>query len=245
MIGRTIIELDRVDSTNSYAGSLLRKGDVEEGLVISAFEQFAGKGQGSNSWQTEPGKNLTFSVVLHPVFLDPSEQFMLNKAVSLAVASFMRSYLDDISIKWPNDICAGTGKIAGILMEHYVSGGILETTVAGIGINLNQAHHTQDIPNPVSLIQLLQKEISLRDALESLCHFLDEWYAELKSGHYGLISATYARLLLGAGEWRDYRSEGRIFQGKIRDVDQFGRLLVRTRDDKVQIFSHREIEFIL
>ncbi len=245
MIGKTIIELDRVDSTNSYARRLLRKGPVEEGLVISASEQFEGRGQGGNTWQAEPGKNLTFSVVLHPLFLDPSLQFMLNKAVSLAIAGFMVSYAENISIKWPNDIYLGPNKIAGILIEHDVLAGTLETSIAGIGININQTQYSREIPNPVSLVQVLRREMALREALGSVCRFLDDRYQQLRNGMYGQLDADYAEMLLGADEWRSFKSDEKLFEGKIEGVDDLGRLLLRRRNGERHAFNHKEIDLLL
>jgi BirA family biotin operon repressor/biotin-[acetyl-CoA-carboxylase] ligase len=245
MIGKTIIELDRVDSTNTYARDLLAKGEIEEGLVVMASEQYAGKGQNRNTWQSEPGKNLTFSVILHPSFLEPAQQFRLNKAVSLAIAGFMSSLVSDVSIKWPNDICVGTKKIAGILIEHNISGSRLESSVAGFGININQTRYAREIPNPVSLIQVLLREMALKEALESVCRFLDDRYSQLKNGKFALLDADYNTFLMGSGEWRSFRKEELIFEGKIEGVDDFGRLLLRTREDELLTFNHKEIEYIL
>jgi biotin-(acetyl-CoA carboxylase) ligase len=94
MIGTTIFELDRVDSTNAYANQVLAKGDLEEGTVIWAHEQFAGRGQQNHQWISEAGKNLTFTVVLKPIFLKPDQQFLLNKAISLGILDFIRNSLN-------------------------------------------------------------------------------------------------------------------------------------------------------
>ncbi|HTX88402.1 MAG TPA: biotin--[acetyl-CoA-carboxylase] ligase, partial [Bacteroidales bacterium] len=119
-----IIKLKTLTSTNDYAEQLLAKGEVEEGTVIWAEEQTAGKGQGANTWESEPGKNLTFSLILHPHFIHPSLQFMISKAVSLGVLEYAKTVLPGIScgLKWPNDICAGEKKLGGILIRHMISG---------------------------------------------------------------------------------------------------------------------------
>ncbi|MEI6457282.1 MAG: biotin--[acetyl-CoA-carboxylase] ligase [bacterium] len=245
MIGKTIIELDRVDSTNTYARNLLRNGEAEEGLVIMASEQYAGKGQNLSTWHSEPGKNLTFSVILHPTFLEPAQQFLLNKAVSLAIAGFIGRLLSDVSVKWPNDIYVGTKKIAGILIEHNISGGRLESSVAGIGININQTRYARDIPNPVSLFQVLQREMALGEALESVCRFLDDRYSQLKKGQFALLDADYNTFLMGFGEWRSFNQGEKIFDGKIEGVDDFGRLRIRSRENKLLSFNHKEVDYIL
>ena len=84
-----IIEIDRVDSTNSYAERLLKERKIPEGTIIWAQEQTAGKGQGNNVWLSESSKNLTISMILYPRFLPVDQQFILNKAVSLGVIDFV------------------------------------------------------------------------------------------------------------------------------------------------------------
>ncbi len=93
MIGSAIMELDRVDSTNSYAVRLLASDDLEDGTVIWAHDQYAGRGQQQHSWLTKPGKNLTLTIVLKPWFLSPDRQFQLNKTLTLGVIDFIRKSL--------------------------------------------------------------------------------------------------------------------------------------------------------
>ena len=96
-LGKNCIEVDKVDSTNSYLARLIpgpfpkEKGEkaVFEGTVVIAGNQEQGKGQRGASWESEPGKNLTLSIFLQPTFLRPDEQFQLNKAVSLGVTEFV------------------------------------------------------------------------------------------------------------------------------------------------------------
>src|ERR1035437_922779 len=109
-----------VDSTNNYASKLLNNHKVEEGTVIWAEEQTRGKGQEENQWESEKGKNLTFSLGLFPRFLKIEELFYLSKSISLGVAGFLGKYIDRVSIKWPNDIYAGDRKITGILIENCI-----------------------------------------------------------------------------------------------------------------------------
>jgi len=244
MIGKTIIELDRVDSTNEYAAGLLQDEHPEEGLVIWAHEQVAGKGQNESRWESEPGKNLTFSVILHPVFLAPDRQFMLNKSVSLGVLDFVTALIPGATIKWPNDIYIGTRKVAGILIRNMVAGTIIESSVVGIGININQVRFAHEIPNPVSLTQILQREMTLKEALATVCGFLDCRYLQLKNGDHGKINQDYQQCLMGSGEWRMFKKNEEEFEGRIEGVDHFGRLLIVTREGNRLSFDHKEIEYL-
>jgi len=254
MIGKTILELDRVDSTNGYANRLFSGEGLEEGTVIWAHEQYAGRGQQFHQWISEPGRNLTFTVVLKPGFLKPDQQFQLNKAVSLAVLDFIRNSLADsatpistqeISIKWPNDIYIGNEKVGGILIEHKIMGISIESSLAGIGININQAQFSSELPNPVSLIQILGTEINLKSALANICKRLDVRYKTLRTKGSGLLDRDYSGALLGFGQWRNFTCNGEILEGKVGGVDDLGRLLMEIRNGKVMCFNHGEVEYLL
>jgi BirA family biotin operon repressor/biotin-[acetyl-CoA-carboxylase] ligase len=245
MIGFPLIELDRVDSTNRYAESLLEKGMVAEGTVIRADEQFAGKGQHDNIWISEPGRNLTFTVILHPHRIPPGRQFLLNKAMALGVCDFIRGMVGKCTIKWPNDILVSNRKIAGILISHKIMGASIADSVIGIGININQQRFPSDLSNPVSLVQLQHRETDLRDAFKNVCQRLETRYAALCLGKHQSIDTSYRDALLGIGEWRMFLRNGEKFSGKITGVDDLGRLLVETRDQRTTAFNHKEIEYII
>jgi len=106
MIGIQIIRLATVNSTNNYANGQLVENELPDGTVFLAYEQSAGRGQMNNFWESEPGKNLTFSIVVYPDFLDIRCQFMLSKVVTLGIYHALDKYVDDLRIKWPNDIYA-------------------------------------------------------------------------------------------------------------------------------------------
>lgn len=241
-IGQTIIDLEEVDSTNFYAERLLLQGTVEEGTVIRAGFQTTGKGQGDNTWESEPGRNLTFTAVLHPRFLSPDRQFLINQAIALGVVDFLSHYADAVAVKWPNDILAGAGKIAGILIQHIVAGEELDTTIAGIGININQRNFGRYSPQAVSLVQILHLELDLREALDLLCLNLNERYSQLRSNAVRQLEKDYYRVLLGMDEERIFTVAGKSFRGFIRGVDVFGRLLVEHPGMPVKAYAHREVE---
>ncbi len=275
MIGKTITELDRVDSTNAFANLVLSRGEQDEGTVIWAHEQFEGRGQHNHKWISKAGKNLTFTVILKPRFLAPDQQFLLNKAVSLSVLDFIRNSLssnsnsgiisvvhpampadgqpgiDDnnsfpgISIKWPNDIYIGNKKIGGILIEHKIMGSSLESSLVGIGLNINQTRFSSEIPNPVSLIQLLHTELSLKEELQSVCRCLELRYNELRQKNVERLNEDYHHALLGFDKWRKFTCKGAIMDGKIKGVDSLGRLLLESGNGEVRAYNHGEIEYLL
>ncbi|MFZ4521588.1 MAG: biotin--[acetyl-CoA-carboxylase] ligase [Bacteroidales bacterium] len=251
MIGQKIIELDRVDSTNSYAGKDFPSAVFEEGTVIWAHEQYAGRGQHDHVWASEAKKNLTLTVCLQPHFLEPERQFQLNKAISLGVLDFLRFCCESVTtipsnithLKWPNDLYVDKLKIGGILIEHKIMGLRLESSIAGIGLNINQQRFSSEIPNPVSLFHILNHETVLKEALLSLCGFLDKRYMALRNGEQSL-DEDYNNSLLGYSVWRTFRCGGLLMDGKIRGVDDSGRLCIETREGKVLCFGHGEVEFV-
>ena len=146
------LTLQQCDSTNTEMKRIIESGRfLPSGSTVRAIAQTAGRGQRGNSWEAEPGKNLTFSILLRPGGLLPRHHFLVSEAIAIATASFLAgiigdSYKDTVKIKWPNDIYFGDRKIAGILIENSLgmSGQILQT-IAGIGININQQTFSDSI----------------------------------------------------------------------------------------------------
>jgi BirA family biotin operon repressor/biotin-[acetyl-CoA-carboxylase] ligase len=238
-----IIRLDEVDSTNLYAERLISKEETPEGTVVAAAFQSAGKGQGDNTWESERGKNLTFTLILRPVFLPAGEQFHLNMAVTLGVIDFARSLGVEAAVKWPNDIHAGGKKIAGLLISHRVSGTMLEYTIAGIGINLNQEVFPATLPDAASVKMITGKEVPPDSALDAILGSLRERYLQLREEDPGQIRAEYLSCLKGYGKWQEFESGGSRFEGMITGVDEYGRLLVESRNGITAAHSHGTIRF--
>ncbi len=240
-----LIELETVRSTNDTALELLKEKELTEGTVIWAHEQTAGKGQGVNHWESEPGRNLTFTLVLHPRFMKPEEQFLLNKCIALGVYDFVKTRIGQgkAFVKWPNDIYAGELKIGGILINNTISGSTFETTVAGIGLNVNQQVFNPSLPNPVSLKLITGKESDLWSSLQELTGYLEKRYQSLRDGKSAAINADYLAALLGFNDWRSFRINGGMVDGKITGVTEFGRLVLETRDSRILQLDHHEVEF--
>lgn len=157
-----IIRLDQTDSTNTYLAAHIC--GMRHGDAVTAHTQSAGRGQRGNSWEAEPGCNVTMSMLLVPeetgLQVHAARAFPLSEAVALGVADVAESLIapyageDEIAIKWPNDIYAGNRKIAGILIENSLRGSQIGRSIVGIGLNVNQLEFRSDAPNPVSVVQL-------------------------------------------------------------------------------------------
>ena len=186
-------------------------------------------------------------MILYPRFLPVESQFMLNKSVSLAVLDFVHTLLPPGSckIKWPNDIYSGFSKLGGILINNTISGYSFDTSVIGIGININQTRFDPALPNPISVKQILSRETDIEHVMMTLTEKLDHRYLQLKKGDFYLLDDQYRDNLLGINEERTFRKGGDIFNGFIRDVDLFGRLIIETGNNRRLTFSHKEVELLL
>jgi BirA family biotin operon repressor/biotin-[acetyl-CoA-carboxylase] ligase len=245
IIGSNLLFVKNLPSTNTYAASLLKDNRLPEGTVIYTNYQSSGRGQQGNKWESEDNKNLLISIVLFPSMIIPEEQFYLSMAVSLGVCDFLDRYTSSVSIKWPNDIYVNNDKIAGILIENSIMGSLIEHTIAGIGVNINQSKFLSNAPNPVSIFILTGNQYDLTECLSQLVSDLDKRYKSLISGDYALIKAHYLSRLYRNGHWFKYQDMNGIFTGRVVNVSDTGRLQVEKEDGIIDEYSFKEIDFIL
>lgn len=237
-----IREFETLESTNIYCG-LLDLGKVEEFTVIWAHEQTAGIGQRGNKWESEQGKNLTFSIVLHPVFLSAGDQYRLTKTLALGVSDWLQRQGVEATIKWPNDIYVGGRKICGILTENRIAG-TYESAICGIGLNINQAEFPEGLSGAVSLSQLTGKEYDLRQSLEEIVETVSYRYDQL-SKTPETIDKDYLARLLNLGKRANYMYRGEVIGATIKGVNPFGHLqLVTDKGEHLECMM-KEIELIL
>lgn len=243
IIGSYIERIHETGSTNNYAATLLLTKRPPEGAIFVADSQVDGRGQVSSKWESEPNKNLTFSILLYPDFIEISRQFEVSKAISLGVADFLKDQADEVAIKWPNDIYIGKKKVAGILIENSVRSAKISSCIVGIGLNINQRVFTGNSPNPVSLSQITGKNYNLETSLSDLCSKLDARYRQLINGQFRQIDENYTKMLYQQGRWSHYSDENGDFEGQILGVDQIGQLLIETRSGKINKYQFKEVIF--
>lgn len=244
-IDKKIIVLNETESTNNYANQLILSDAAEEGTVVLTQFQLKGKGQLGNHWESEAGRNLLASIILFPNFLNAGRQFLLSKLISLALLEFLQDEIEDVSIKWPNDIYVGNKKIAGILIENKIKGTNLYSSVLGVGLNLNQVNFYSDAPNPVSLQQITGKEYNTRKVLERILEIFFNWYERLNEGNLHEVDLAYYAQLLRRGKWEKYIADGVGFEARISGIGEFGQLQLENRSGKRLEFMFKEVEFIL
>jgi BirA family biotin operon repressor/biotin-[acetyl-CoA-carboxylase] ligase len=243
IVGSFIERIHEIGSTNNYAASRLLTKRLPEGAVFVADSQVDGRGQAFNKWESEPNKNLTFSILLFPDFINISRQFEISKAISLGVTDFLSDLTDYVSIKWPNDIYIGKKKVAGILIENSVRIDKISSCIVGIGLNVNQQVFAANLPNPVSISQITHEIYNLEKSLSDLCLKIDARYHQLRNGQSLQIDEDYTGMLYQLGEWADYSDENGDFEGQILGVDQIGRLLIETRTGKINGYHFKEVVF--
>ncbi|MBP3670936.1 MAG: biotin--[acetyl-CoA-carboxylase] ligase [Bacteroidaceae bacterium] len=239
-----IVKLEAIGSTNTYIDQIDVADSLSEGYVVVAHSQTAGRGQRGNSWEAAPGKNLTFSYLLRPHDVVAHEQFILSQAVALAVVDVLSRYADGFSVKWPNDIYYCDKKIAGILIEHNLTGSHISRTIVGIGLNINQASFVSDAPNPVSLLQIMGREYDLDDVLSAILQATSMRYAMCNDDREGLRQA-YANVLYRREGYYRYRDADGEFEAAIRDVRPDGYLLLVDRAGREREYAFKEVAFVI
>jgi len=244
MIGQNVIHVQRTASSNNYAISQLRENEIKEGAVFLAYDQTDGKGQLNNKWESEAGKNLTFSIVLKPSFLDIRHQFQLSKVVCLGIESFLSSIIDGVKIKWPNDIYVQDKKICGILIENSIMNGNITHSVVGVGLNVNQLQFVSDAPKPVSLAMITGQTYDLEEVLAGLLSRVDKYYQLLMQEEVHKIDQLFIQRLYQLNQLCWYEDENHQYEGFIEGVNEIGQLLVREKDGTVNEYHFKEVTYL-
>ena len=206
-IGKRTLVFESVSSTNELLWSKITNSEpLEEGTAILAKHQESGKGQRGNSWQAEKGLNLTFSYLLYPNFLAPSKQFLLSACTSIGIARFLEKFLDEVHIKWPNDLLIKGKKVCGILIESRISKNNLSKAVIGIGLNTNQTEFPKELPNATSLRMALNKQepFDNEKLYSELCQELSSSFQLLIDNKHDIILQQYNKRLFQIHEKRPY-----------------------------------------
>lgn len=245
-IGKNFVELPQVGSTNRFATELLKTG-APEGTVVITDRQTEGRGQAGNDWLSEPGNNLTFSIIFRPTFLDSKRIFLLNKMISVALCSTISVWMENRNqtrIKWPNDILVNHKKVAGILMENHIGKDHVNATVVGIGINVNQRQFDARYGKASSLAVEGGNDIDRDMLLARLLEMIEARYLQLKAGKADEIERRYFEYMYGYQEFVDLIIEGKQRKTYIVGVDKHGRLAVEM-DNQLKYYGIKEVQFCL
>lgn len=246
-----LIALDETDSTNRYLTQLCDRENVAEYTTVCADYQTAGKGQRGNTWESERGKNLMFSVVLYPTFLAPQQQFLLSQLTALAVKEELEQRTEDICIKWPNDLYWQEKKICGMLIENELSAGGIGRSIAGIGVNINQEVFRSDAPNPVSLKQITGQEHERGEILSGIVKRIRTYYEGLQRSETDArmeakkIATRYNQSLFRRKGWHRYKDVQGDFEARLLRVEDDGRFVLQDREGRERAYLFKEVAYVL
>jgi BirA family biotin operon repressor/biotin-[acetyl-CoA-carboxylase] ligase len=232
-----------VDSTNKYAAGLLHKENATEGTVILADVQTRGKGQGDNIWLSDKGLNLLCSIVLKPDFLPAFKQFYLSMCIATGINDCLTDLGIPSQIKWPNDILIKGKKVAGILIENTILSQNLHTSIAGIGLNVNQVTFPPGIPNPSSLAGETGKSYDVGHLLEQLIPFLEKRLNQLYVENFIVVKSSYLNSLWLLNTHAVFTDQKGVFEGRIVDVAESGELVILTSGGETRMYGFKEVEF--
>ena len=240
------IYLSETESTNLYARSVYSDAVV---TLISTDHQTAGRGQRGNSWESEAGKNLLFSLVVKPESIPASQQFAICELISVAICDVLSRYTTDIRIKWPNDIYYRDRKLCGILIEHDLEGSHLSRTIIGVGLNVNQEEFISDAPNPISLRQILGHEVDRETLLKEIVEHFVELYSQYTLHPTILSRATlherYVALLYRQGIEATYRDAQGLFTATLRTVALDGHFVLEMSQGQQRSYLFKEVSYVL
>ncbi len=240
-----IIKLDATDSTNTYLKNMAKRTEVDDFTTVVTRHQTNGKGQMGAAWESEPGKNLTFSTLKKFNHLSITNGFLLNICASLAILNALKHFsIPNLHVKWPNDILSGNAKICGILVENVLVGKQIKYAIVGIGLNVNQTtFHT--VSNATSMKLLLGQSFNLDEVHKTIMLKYRELFSLLKQKSFESLRTTYENELFRKDKPSTFKNrEGAFLTGFIRGVSEQGKLRVELEDAVLMEFDLKEVQLL-
>ena len=230
-----IVHIAETDSTNHW----LREQGGREDMVVWTDYQTAGRGCGTNTWESARGSNLMFSMLLHPVDVPAKNQFRISMAAAVAVRELLARYADGFTIKWPNDIYWLDYKICGMLIENRVQGSHIKDSIVGIGLNVNQKQFLSDAPNPISLSQIIGHDFDCGRLLHEFLECFDAVCGRTT------LRADYEDHLFRLEEQAEYADGTGRFLAVLNGVDADGRLVLTDESGRERRYAFKEVKFMI
>ncbi len=240
-----VIKLNATHSTNSYLLELSKNNDLPDKTLVVAAQQLQGRGQLGTHWQAVSGDSLTFSVFKKMANLHISKQPYLLFAVAIGIRNALEFLMQTrCHIKWTNDIMAGNKKIAGILIENQVKGSSLNSSVIGIGINVNNTGFT-NLPKAGSLFLLTKKKYDLDTVMTTVCDYLFESLSLLENNNFAILKSEYEKHLFKKNKVTTFLTAKNVrFNGIVRGVTTLGQLMVEVETEAIETFNLKEITML-
>lgn len=235
----------QTDSTMCQLRNIEFANNAAEFELLTADFQTEGHGQRGTHWEADAGMNLLFSFRFKPSRFPAARQFLLSEALAIAVAESLAIYVEGLSVKWPNDVYAGNCKICGMLLEHTLVGTEIDTTLTGVGLNVNQRKFRGNAPNPVSLFQLCGKEVARKLLLESICANFEKYYDYATFGNAEELHRKYKALLFRRTGFHPYRDVHGEFLARIVEVRLNGMLVLEDEAGEIREYAFKEVSVVI
>lgn len=243
-----ILVLDECRSTNAYLKELINtEKELPKLFTVVAKKQTNGRGQRGNIWISEAEKNLTASILLHPGTIKATEHFYISEVAALAVARSIANYLDDsqkqfLKVKWPNDIYFNNDKIAGILIENNIMNGIVNYSIIGIGLNINQETFPPEANNAISLMNITGKFYEIMSVMKKILSKFEDMYDDIHSAKFNSIHNTYIKRLYKSDGIHNYRdNEGQTFDASFKEILPSGHIVLLLENGEERTFAFKEL----
>jgi BirA family biotin operon repressor/biotin-[acetyl-CoA-carboxylase] ligase len=235
-IGRTIRVKEVTGSTNDDLWELGRKG-AEEGTVLIAEMQQAGKGRKGRQWASPANRNLYMSVLLRPPF-PPADAAMVTLMAGVVLCkAIQEAFSLEPAIKWPNDLLLEGKKAAGILAEMHAEQESIHFLILGIGVNLNMSREMfpKDLRYPATSVQLvLGRPVERVPFARRLLEHLDRGYGRLLLDRGASVLRDWDRYCAHSGEWLEINTAQGNVEGRFRGLDEQGSMILENASGRTE-----------
>lgn len=243
-----IIKLNAIDSTSSFLKEMAKNTELVNYTVVTAEEQSAGRGQMGTTWVSKPGENLLFTLYVDIEEYKLNDPLVISYLVALSLLTTIQEVLGEgfgLTIKWPNDIMSRNKKIAGILIENRWKNNLLKDLFIGIGLNVHQVDFNETLYKASSLKKISNKEFDKDLILENFVNKVKQELLYFKDGvDLQNLKERYLKNLYRFQKPSMFKTQEKVFLGKIIGVDEQGRLLVMNEDDSIVEYALKEITFL-
>lgn len=239
-----IIKLNAIPSTNTYLKDLAKTCVLKDYTVVVTSKQTKGRGQLETLWHSQPNNSITLSVFKRFNGLQISQQWYVSMAVSLAVFNTLKHFkIPEISIKWPNDIMSRSKKCCGILIENSVKGTLLDVSIIGVGINVNEVQF-KDLPLASSLRLATGNSFDVSLVLGLLLQQLKIQLTRLENQEFEAIFNSYNQKLFRLDTVAVYSNNTtRPFNAILRGVTKSGLLVLEDDSSQRDTYNLKEIKY--
>tara|TARA_R110000751_G_scaffold64157_4_gene131973 strand:- start:34974 stop:35699 length:726 start_codon:yes stop_codon:yes gene_type:complete len=238
-----IIKLNATDSTNRFLRNLSLDSPVEDFTTIVTSHQTNGRGQMGTLWQSQPFKNLTFSVYKKLNLFPFESQFYISMSVALAIIKALEQLnIPKLSIKWPNDILSANQKVCGVLIENVIKQSVIESSIIGIGLNVNQLDFN-GLPQASSLKNVTGVNYDLDEILHLILKQL-EIQLDLLCKDTNRIKSQYESYLFRKEKPSTFKTAEGLFSGIIKGVSEHGLLEVLIEDQVLKTYDLKTIKLL-